>query len=301
MPITRNWMEAAHDMLHKSPVNWQKPPGVKTMPAFVVRSHVGYGSVEPSPANDLYPSWYTPNSKQAKASKPIDLISNKLATDCTPSLARKSASNSNANIFSIDIFVDRGGSNANTSQTDDVHHCDDERPHVSIDSPTDGDSCNSPCTIKASVSAGTHPLYDSKYASISGSGTVRLIIDGHAVQAKKAASSVSFSYSVSGTHSVSVQVIDSVLYDTTSGAISVNFTGASSPLTFISAKRSGTSDVLVKWSGGATPFTLEDSTTSATRSCPSSPCLVHLSNFPLTSTITITDNNGDTDSGDVTN
>ncbi len=302
MPITRNWMEAAHNMLHKSPINWQKPAGVKTMPAFVIRSHVGYGSVEPSPANDLYPSWYVPNSKQAKASKPIDIVSNKLATDCTPSLARKSASNSNANIFSVDIFVDKGGSTANTSQTDDVHHCDDERPHISITSPSGGD-CSNPCTITVSVAPGTHPLYDPKYAALSGSGTVRLIVGGVGVQSKRVASTVSFSYTGSGTKTVSVQVIDSVLYDATSGGISVNFTGASSPLAFISAKKdtNDNTKINVEWSGGLAPFTLTDNFSPSWSKTCSSSCQVSIANAPINSMITIEDSNSNSVFGTVKN
>ncbi len=303
MPITRNWMESAHDMLHTSPVNWQKPSGVKTLPAFVIRSHVGYGSIEPSPTNDLYPSWYVPNSRQSSASKPIDLISNKLATDCTPSLAKKSASNSNSNIFSIDIFVNGGRGSANTTATDDVHHCDDARPTVSITSPNNGGNCDSPCTITASVESGTHPLYDPKYADISGSGTVRLLINGAIVQTKKAASSVTFSYSASGNKTVSVQVVDSVLYDATSSSISVNFTGASSPVTSVTAKRTG-STVTITWSGGIGPFNVVDGGIGGTghsKTCTdSSSCTMTSTNAPLGSTITVTDSNSSSDSGTVT-
>lgn len=55
-PLTRGLMEAAHSNL--APHNWLQPKDIKTLPAFVITSHIHYGDVEPSPATDLYPSWY---------------------------------------------------------------------------------------------------------------------------------------------------------------------------------------------------------------------------------------------------
>src|SRR5690606_27581952 len=61
-PIVRGWMQGAHDKL-ASADNWQKPSGVKSMPAYVVRGKVSrLGESVPSPSNDLYPSWYSPKS-----------------------------------------------------------------------------------------------------------------------------------------------------------------------------------------------------------------------------------------------
>ncbi len=300
MPITRTWMQTAHDMLHTTPVNWQKPSDIKVLPAYVIRSHVGYGSVEPSPSRDLYPSWYEPNKNQANANKPIDIISNKLATDCTPSLARKSASNSNSNIFSIDIFVDAARPGTNTSATDDVHKCDDERPSVSISSPGDGSDCDSPCSITATVTQGTHALYDPKYSNISNSGVVKLLINGAVVQTKKVSTSVSFSYSGTGNKTVAVQVIDSVLYDATSTNISVNF--GNGPVSGVSAKKTDTNTVTITWSGGSGPFTVSDSAPPFhSKTCPdSSSCTMTLTNAPPGSTITVTDDKGSHSSATVT-
>lgn len=259
-PLTRGWMEAAHANL--KPVQWQKPSGVKSVPAFIMRRHIHYGDIVPSPTNDLVPSWYTGNTKASN--KPIDIVSNKLATTCTPSLATKTGGNANSNAFSVDIFVNGGnGLTANTNASDDIHKCSDARPNINsitFNGITGASNCNTPCTIKASLSPGTHPLTDSKYASISGSGTVNLIIDGKVAKSAKAGGSVSFIYSGSGNHTIKIQVIDSVLYDSTSDGITVNFGGGGggvgTPLS-ITNPNDGTNQggsFNVQWTGGNGPY-----------------------------------------------
>src|SRR5207302_9141624 len=59
-PLTKGWMEYAHKNLKA--VNWSPPTTLKTSPAFVVRNHIHFGDVEPSPTNDLYPPWYIGNT-----------------------------------------------------------------------------------------------------------------------------------------------------------------------------------------------------------------------------------------------
>lgn len=55
-PLTQKLMEAAHTNL--APSNWQQPKDIRVLPAYVVTNHIHYGDIEPSPATDLYPSWY---------------------------------------------------------------------------------------------------------------------------------------------------------------------------------------------------------------------------------------------------
>lgn len=259
-PLTRGWMEAAHKDLKAVP--WQKPSGIKSVNAFVMRKHIHYGDIVPSPTQELFPAWYTGNASKT-SNKPTDLISNKLATSCTPSLATKTVSGANSNAFSVDIFV--GGGNglvANTNASDDVHKCDDARPSInsiSFNGVSGSSNCSSPCTITASISGGTHPLTDAQYAGISGSGTVNLIIDGKTVKTEKASGNVSFVYSDSGTHSVKVQVIDSVLYDSSSDSINVNFGGGGgggSGLEITSPSNGADlgNSITVSWTGGTGPF-----------------------------------------------
>ncbi|MGZ6005253.1 MAG: transglycosylase domain-containing protein [Candidatus Saccharimonadales bacterium] len=297
-PLTRGWMEYAHKDL--KPVLWQKPSGVKSAPAFVVRNHIHYGDIEPSPSNDLYPSWYTGNSNKASSNKPIDIVSNKLATSCTPSLATKTGGNSNSNSFSIDIFVNGGnGLSANTNASDDIHNCSDTRPSINsltFNGLSGSSTCDSPCTITASISGGTHPLTDAKYSNISGSGTVTLIIDGRAVQTKGASDNITFHYSGSGTHDVKVRVIDSVLYDTTSDGTSVDFGSVNNgDVTGVNGSFSG-NNLTVTWIGTATDDFAVQVTGPRTGVCAASnslSCVVHLGmgTPPGNYSITVTDTN----------
>lgn len=216
-PIVRNWMQAAHDKLNVKPVNWTAPTGVKSLPAFVVRNHIGVGSVEPSPTNDLFPSWYQPKSASG-ATSVIDKVSNKVATDCTPDAAKMTVGGANANSFSVDQFV--GGGAANTTATDDVHRCDDAKPTVNLlvasnqtGSPTDICDKNG-CTITVTVTQGTHPLASNQFP-----GKVSVSINGTSVKSfdvtsTDATQTFSFQYVPEGSGSANIQatVTDSVLY-----------------------------------------------------------------------------------------
>jgi membrane peptidoglycan carboxypeptidase len=198
-PITRGWMEAAHASL--PPVNWQAPADIKTAPAFVVRNHVGLGSVEPSPANDIYPSWYQPPSK-SNVNTTLDSISNKLATSCTPERAKKVSSGASSNSLSVDPFMGGGNADANVTENDNIHKCDDTKPSVTLTA--------TGCSVVATITQGTHALSSDQHQ-----GVIDFIVNGQTVQsANVSASPTSVSYTAAaGTSSVTAQVIDSVLYD----------------------------------------------------------------------------------------
>jgi membrane peptidoglycan carboxypeptidase len=149
-PIIRGWMEGAHAALKAD--NWKIPPTVKTGPAFIVRSHVGIGSIEPSPATDLYPSWFQAKSG-TNASQTVDKVSGKLATSCTPDNAKDVQNNSNTSSFSIDKFVAGGMTGSTVTGNDDVHNCDDAKPQLTLT--TSGN------TITVLASQGTPPLVGS--------------------------------------------------------------------------------------------------------------------------------------------
>jgi membrane carboxypeptidase/penicillin-binding protein PbpC len=204
-PILQGWMDGAHDPL--KPVGWTKPSDVQTLPAYIIRNHFStQHEVTPSPAQDLFPSWYKQSNKGG-GSKTIDKVSGKIATSCTPDAAKEDQNNANDNQFSADIFV--GTNSSNTSSNDDVHNCDDVKPQVTLTAP---DNCNGSCTITASVTQGTHPLSSDKFA-----GAVDLYVNGQKVQSQAVSTSpstVSFTYTPTsaGTASIEVRVTDSVLY-----------------------------------------------------------------------------------------
>lgn len=215
-PIIRGWMEGAHDIIGIKPVNWERPSGIKTLPAFVITTHVGAGSKEPSTSDDIFPSWYKPPTAGG-TTQTIDLVSNKTATDCTPALARKSTGGGTHNTFSADVFV---GAVANTQQSaesiDDIHSCNDSKPEMTLSVPT---SCedDSDCVFTVAVTKGTHPLSGGAYTA-SPAGTATLLINGQEVETVAIDAgglwNHNFTYDPTtlGDATVQVQIVDSVLY-----------------------------------------------------------------------------------------
>lgn len=236
-PIVAGWMQKAHDGLKAE--ERAKPAGIQTLPAFVVRNHVGAASVEPSPSTDLFPSWYkrtTGNTQQT-----IDIVSNKLATDCTPARAKKNATGVAANQFSSDRF--NGTGQVSTTDKDDVHKCEDAKPSVSLN--VSGSAPN--FTLTATVSQGTHPLSGDRFK-----GEVNFLVDGNVVNkvaVSDSPSTVSYTYNgnMAGNHEIAAEVIDSVLYDARA-ARTVNF-GDAPPSSGIITLSSGAGGG-ISWSGG---------------------------------------------------
>lgn len=218
-PLTRGLMQAALTKLNTKPVNWDKPAGVKTANAYVQRTHVGSSSIEPGPSQDLFPSWYTAKTG-SNTSATIDKVSGGLATSCTPEAAKQTVGGANDNSFSADeFFGTRSSSSATAATNDDVHNCDDVKPSLTITAP---DTCNATenagqgCRIMVVASQGTHPLGGGSHG-----GTVSLSVDGTVIGTQNVSSSpsnVEFYYkpTASGSVNITVTVVDSVLYDTTS-------------------------------------------------------------------------------------
>lgn len=253
-PITRGWMEYAHAD-HKAD-NWKQPSTVKTAPAFVVRNHIGVGSQEPSPTNDLYPGWYVGGGTSKNTSQVLDRVSGKIATTCTPAAAKETVYNGNAASWNIDIFNggkqsissgSRGSSGGGSGANDDVHNCNDSPPTVTLTAPS---NCDISCTITATITQGTHPLSDPRYAQYP--GKVVFTLGNQTIYSKNISdspSTVSFNYdpTSSGSGAVKATVTDSVLY---SGTASANMSYTSkTPLANFSAAVNG-SMVNFSWSGG---------------------------------------------------
>lgn len=223
-PLTKGLMTYALDSLHTTPVNWTEPPGIQHLPAFVVTSHIHYGDVEPSPSTEIYPSWYKGPSGSTQ-SQTVDKVSNKLATDCTPELAKQTTGGDTAaNRFSIDMFYGAGASGTGSSASDDVHVCSDQKPAITLTASPNPDGTYN---LTATATAGTHPFNDANYAQFP--GTINFIVDGQVVKTytdlTDSPSTRSYTYSATpGSHSVTAQVIDSVLYDATTDPATIVYT-----------------------------------------------------------------------------
>lgn len=297
LPIVRPWMEKAHaDM---NPVAWERPSGVKSLPAYVQRTHVAYGSVEPSSPTDLYPSWYQ-QPKSSSGNQKIDIISNKLATECTPEGAIKQTNDLLSNIFSVDTFVDKKTTGG--TEQDDVHKCDDVKPSITFN--TNPMNCGNGCSISATVSQGTHPLSSEQYK-----GTVTFSIDGVTISSKTVDASgvVIFDYSpnYTGTKTITAQIVDSVLYQ---GSDSAQLTAEAasgggptdSPLTFGSAKRNvSEGKTKYSWSGGSGTYTVKFAGVPQCTAPSGTTCDGAL--LPNNSDVTITDSKNATVNGKVSN
>ena len=248
-PIWQSFMEQAHDGL--DPIERPRPGGIKELSAFVIRNKVGLASVEPSRSTDLYPSWYE-TDRDKNDRQTIDIVSNKLATDCTPERAKRVVSGGDPSLFSGDTFVDGGTGGADTTQKDDIHGCNDRMPGISVTASQQGGNYR----ISASVTQGTHPISSSNFQ-----GVVNFIVGGETIRSVEIngpGSVPSFNYSgnFSGSRTITAEVIDSVLYDSRDNVqILGNSSNDDEADLSLSAKESG-NKVTFSWSGGANAVTV---------------------------------------------
>lgn len=255
-PIWGGWMQGAHD--GETPKNWEKPSGVKTADAYVVRNHVGVASVEPSPTQDLYPSWYKNSKKKSSAKQTIDIVSNKLATNCTPERAKKTLTETSATSFSGDTFVDAGGG---TSEKDDVHKCSDKKPSISLTIKSVG---GGKYNLIATVSQGTHPLSSDKYKGkvVFSVGGSNLAGGSYSIGSSGSVTYKNYKPTFTGSKTVTAEVVDSVLYeDSDSGTIQGSSSSESISLT--GASVSGT-DTVFTWSGVSGAVSIKKSSSGGT-------------------------------------
>lgn len=215
-PIWGDWMQRAHDNLE--PVTRERPQGIQELPAYVVRNHVGVSSIEPSPATDLFPSWYVkPGSTNGNEKIIKDKVSGKRATECTPPLALEEVIQGDAASFSSDPFYD---SATNSEDTDDVHKCEDIKPTVALSIVENSDG---KYTFEVSVGNGTHPISSEKFA-----GQLTVTVDGQAIPngsiqiGGPGVYRIAYTSIYDTTKTVKVEIIDSVLYSTID-ARDVNF------------------------------------------------------------------------------
>jgi penicillin-binding protein 1A len=311
-PLTRGFMTGALDRLNQQPENWKEPSGIQRMPAYVVRSHVGNSSVEPSPSTDVFPSWYKPKTAGSSKNVTLDKISGRQATNCTPSAARQTlGGNSAPNSFSVDPFYPpgAGANSSNSSNTgigsDDVHSCSDDPPSITI---TSDSNCDKNCTISATPFAGTHPLNDPQRPDYP--GTVSIFVNGKNICTRTEISNGSpvqcnYTADFSGTGTIKATVTDSVLYEGSDSTV-VNFSGGNTggggiTITDPSDGENVGNSIDINWNGGNGPYNV------FINGSPYGPCTginpSHCNNAiigPGGGTIRVEDSDGDSDQITVT-
>jgi penicillin-binding protein 1A len=162
-PIWKSYMNAV--LGGQANAGWEKPTGVKTVS---LDKQTGRSVVAGTKDNtvDVFGSWYTPMSGISGKTAQIDKISKKLATECTPELAKETV---HSNAVSPEITraenptqyqlwltaLQKSGYSTSggdlPTESDDVHHCDDEKPKVNIL----GASGGGPYDFTVQVNSGT--------------------------------------------------------------------------------------------------------------------------------------------------
>jgi penicillin-binding protein 1A len=323
-PITRTWMQQALSALDMKPVNWTEPSGIKAEPSYVQQAFSDYGAEFPGPSTDLYPSWYKGENSGTPA-ETIDKVSGYLATSCTPSLADETVGGGYNASFSIDIFYPKqvpnmaaleGGSTStsSTTQTDDVHNCNDTLPSVTVTaSNTAGNNatgvCDGSCVITVNASAGTQPLSGGSYTtapagtvviSLNGNNICTLTIPNDPTDSQNYNGTCNYQPTSSGTGTVTATVVDSVLYSST-GTTTITYAPALSNPT-VSTSGGTNSTTTISWSGGMGPYavTIGNGSAILNSDCSSvsnaTSCTAPTANAPETGIYTVTDSNKETSS-----
>ena len=159
-------MEYAHKEIYAKEGKWSPANGGSwfTEPAGI--QHIG---------NELYPSWYSKNPGQNGTKQTFDKVSKFKATSCTPDAAKidLTVSKMTAPINNRTVYTAPDGYDA--SQDDNVHHCGDPQPTISISSVSG--SCGGNYTITATVTPASSPVQSVNISvggtnlAVSGSGT----------------------------------------------------------------------------------------------------------------------------------
>lgn len=211
----RQFMTKAH--ADKPKKEWTRPASMKRI---CINTVTGYATNSGGTC-DYFPSRYTPKFPNNSIRATIDTVSGKLATECTPERAKQTVtggaiaselptSDPLYNNWISPVRAQYGlTGGAIPTQKDDIHSCDPaDKPTVIIDDPVKND--DGTYTISATVNKGKYAL-QSVVFSINGTPAPGGSFDVSNTQ------KVSFTYTppAPGISSISANVLDTVLYDTT--------------------------------------------------------------------------------------
>ncbi|HIA91811.1 TPA: hypothetical protein EYO12_01690 [Candidatus Saccharibacteria bacterium] len=218
--IWDDFMTAAHDLSDykdKTP-DFERPDGIKTVTLDRITGRLPLEGSSNGTVTDIFPSWYKPAEAVSGDPFVIDTVSGKLATECTPELAKQEvrvggvsaeipASDPSYRRWNAPVQARYGGSGSGIASkptsNDDVHSCSDAKPVVSIDNVSNSGNTY---TVDVTVTKGKFPLTNLDYK-----------VDGQIIAGGATGITSGGSYSKSfdlseGNHTIEVVVTDEGLY-----------------------------------------------------------------------------------------
>lgn len=249
-PAWNSFMTQANKILGVKAQSWTQPAGIKTV---CINQATGYATTSGGTC-DIFPSWYQPRYPGTTQKAVIDTVSGKLATNCTPDLARQTITSGGilSEVPSSDPLYNnfikpeqaryKGSGGAIPSTYDDIHGqgtsatndvCNDNQPSVSISGP----SSSTNYKFTATVTQGGAPLKTLNF-KIDGA-----VADGGSYDCSTtncaAPSGITYTYiptSSGQSHTIAAEIIDNNLYDETSNSITFTPTSSSTPQTYNNAQ-----------------------------------------------------------------
>ena len=228
--IVGQYMREANTVTPIANEVWQRPDGVKT----VCIDRVSGYATNTGGECDIFPSWYIPRYPDNSQKAIIDIISNKLATQCTPEAAKKEitgggilsevpSSDPLYNNWLQPIMARYGATVGGIIPTapDDIHSCDSsDLPNISVVEPVSWDDTASAYAIYADVSHGKYPLNHNGRASNVNFKVNGTIITGGSmsVSADGTVGPVYYEPENDEPFTITVEIIDSVLYSNSNTA-----------------------------------------------------------------------------------
>lgn len=215
--IMAQYMRVAHEGVEGAGDEWEKPSGIKTVCVDPIK---GWATSSGGRC-DIFPSWYEPKYADTTKTAVIDTISNKLATDCTPEAAKQTitgggllaelpTSDSLYNNFIQPIKARYGSAGGLIpTENDDVHTCNAaDLPKVTLNVST---LAGNKYQLTAVVTQGKYELKTLNFkvtGQIISGGSYNITTSG-----TYPSSPLTYTASTTNPFTVSVEVIDSVLYN----------------------------------------------------------------------------------------
>jgi membrane peptidoglycan carboxypeptidase len=233
-PAWHTFMTEANKLLNIKPQKWVEPAGIKTV---CINQITGFATTYGGTC-DIFPSWYQPRYPTSAKSAVIDTVSGLLATACTPADARQTITGGgiNSELASSDPLYEnfikpeearygRAGGNIPTTY-DDIHTCvSSDEPTVQLSSPTESSTTPGEYTVTATYEQGKAPLKTLNFridGTIASGGSFDI---SNQTCTQAATCTQQYTYTVTaGSHELTAEVIDNVLYDVTSAQVPVDYT-----------------------------------------------------------------------------